>query len=1199
MKRKKLSKLATSFLLAAGLVLGVGTDGLSQQFTGGIRGTVNDANGVIPGAAVTVTNEATTVARDTVTNDVGEYNFPALAPATYTVVASLPGYKKYERRGIRIATQQFVTLDLTLEVGAVEESITVTADSPLIETSNASQGGVLDRQSLENLPAAGRNAFMIGVTVPTVLSVGEPRFNRQQDQMVSSQLSLGGGGVQANNYTLDGVPITDMRGFPVLNPTIEAIDDVKVQVHTFDAEMGRTGGGVFNTTARSGGNAFHGTTFYQDRPVWGQSLEYFSEKRGATKESSGLSESFYHLYGGGVGGPVVKNRTFFWAATEGYRDQVIQGVTRTWPSARQRVGDFSTTTLGGAPVRIFNPYCRDGAVTAKCPAAGTGSLATAGEFTNAIIPRDHPAANPVAFKMASYWPLPPGANENSLSNVDTTINLPDFADMLTFKGEHKFTDRSSVSGLFIYNRTKEPAAAPVSDEISFIDQSANWLIRHPKVFVVNNTNVLSDTTVVSFRYGYTVFPDGRNCRGGSPGQGCFTDGIASLGFNPTYLNAIDETAENLFPSVTFQNYSNAGQNLNTAPIKWESPITLNGAVSKLIARHTLKSGGDLRTMRLFTTLLNNTAGSFSFQNLFTSGPNRVGGYDFASFLLGAASTGTVDFNRGGGVYSLIYGSGYVQDDWRVSSRFTLNYGLRFEHESGLRERDNKITVGFDPNATSPELQAIDAAVRRNGYTGSALKGGLMFAGVNGANDYQGHPPAVKVSPRVGATWAPDNNTVLRGGYGLFYAPWQYTQQSHGTIGFTRSTAMVQSAAESAAPFVSLDNPFPAGLVPPSGSSLGVLTGVGGNIDFIDQNKGAPRVHQYAIDVQRQLQDDVAVSIGYMGSTGRDIGYGGYTNTGIEINQIDPASLPKDAGGRWDAAALRRSVPNPFFGVPGAGELGTSPAILAGQLLRPFPQFNHVTKYQMTEGGRRQYHALVLKVDKRSTRWGGHFNYVWSRMKDNQWGQTSTFGATTGTPQNYYDLDQEYALSSFDTPHRIVLAPVVRIPGPEKGIASWLIGGWSASAIVEFVSGPPISAYVANLSAANLGLFDGLQRPNLTGQPVSTSGDDLDRVATADHLSAAWISAAGYANPGAGAYGNAPRTDGDNRYQFRQNTDAVFTKSFRFAASQTGEARFEILNLTNSPKFGGANTDISSSGFGLITTSRGFSRILQLSFRYKF
>ena len=1194
-----MSRPTTYFLLAAGLSLATGTEAFAQQFTGGIRGTVSDANGVIPGATVTVTNEATTVTRDTVTNAVGEYNFPALAPATYTIRTSLPGYKTYERRGVRIATQQFVTLDLVLEVGRLEESITVTADVPLIETSNASQGGVLDRQSLEDLPAPGRNAFMIGVTVPTVLSVGEPRFNRQQDQMVSSQLSLGGGGVQANNYTLDGVPITDMRGFPVLNPTIEAIDDVKVQVHTFDAEMGRTGGGVFNTTARSGGNAFHGTAFYQDRPVWGQSLEYFSEKRGATKKSSGLSESFYHLYGGGVGGPIVRNRTFFWGATEGYRDQVIQGLSRTWPSARQRVGDFSATTLNGAPVRIFNPYCRDGIVNSRCPASGTGSLATGGEFVNAIIPRDHPAANPVAFKMASYWPLPQGSNENSLPNVDTTVNLPDFADMLTFKGEHKFTGKSSLSGLFIYNRTKEPAASPVPDDRSFLEQGANWLIRHPKVFVLNNTNVLSDTLVASFRYGYTVFPDGRNCRGGSPGVGCFTDGLASLGFNPAYVNAVDATAKNLFPSVSFQNFSAAGQNLNTAPIKWESPITLNGALSKLVGRHTVKFGGDFRTMRLFTTLLNNTAGMFTFQNLFSAGPNRVGGYDFASFLLGAATTGSVDYNRGDGVYSLLYGGGYVQDDWRVSSRLTLNYGIRFEHESGLREKDDHITVGFDPNATSPELQAIDAAIRRNGYTGPSLKGGLMFPGVNGANDYQGHPPAVKTSPRLGATWALGTNMVVRGGYGLFYAPWQYTQQSHGTIGFTRSTAMPQSAAETSVPLVSLDNPFPAGLIAPTGSALGILTGAGGNIDFIDQNKGAPKVHQYAVDVQRQLGGDVALSVGYIGSTGRDIGYGGFTNTGIEINQINPENLPRDANGRWDAGALRRSVPNPFFGVPGTGELSTSATILAGQLLRPFPQFNNVTKFQMTEGGRRQYHALVVKLDKRSTRWGGHFNYVWSRMNDNQFGQTSTYGASTGTAQNYYDLDAEYGISNIDTPHRVVLAPVVRIPGPRSSLAASLLGGWTASAVVEFVSGPPISAYVTNLSAANLGLFAGLQRPSLTGQPVQTPGDDLDRIATADHPSAAWLNAAGYGNPGVGAFGNAPRTDGANRYQFRQNTDAVFTKALTFAGNQSGEARFEILNVTNTPKFGGANTDISSSAFGLITTSRGFSRILQLSFRYKF
>ena len=232
------------------LVVAAAASVTAQQFTGGVRGSVSDANGVIPGVTVTVTNEGTNVPRETVTNEVGQYNFPALAPGTYTLRAQITGYKRYESKGLVVGTQQFITLDVKLEVGAIEESITVTGQSPIIDTSSASTGGTLDRQTLEALPAPGRNAFLIGITVPTVMPVGDPQFNRQQDQTNASRVSLGGGGIRANNYLLDGVPITELRGRAVLNPTIEAVEEMKVQVHTYDAEMGRTGGGVFNVTAR-------------------------------------------------------------------------------------------------------------------------------------------------------------------------------------------------------------------------------------------------------------------------------------------------------------------------------------------------------------------------------------------------------------------------------------------------------------------------------------------------------------------------------------------------------------------------------------------------------------------------------------------------------------------------------------------------------------------------------------------------------------------------------------------------------------------------------------------------------------------------------------------------------------------------------------------------------------------------------------
>jgi hypothetical protein len=198
----------------------------AQQFTGGVRGSVSDANGVVPGVAVTLTNEATNISRDVVTNEVGQYNFPAVPPGTYTLKAQIAGYKSFESKGLVVGTQQFITLDVKLDLGAIEESVTVTGQSPLIDTSTASTGGVLDRAALESLPAPGRNAFLIGITVPTFTPVGDPQFNRQQDQSNASRVSLGGGGVRANNYILDGVPITELRGRAVLNPTIEAVEEV-------------------------------------------------------------------------------------------------------------------------------------------------------------------------------------------------------------------------------------------------------------------------------------------------------------------------------------------------------------------------------------------------------------------------------------------------------------------------------------------------------------------------------------------------------------------------------------------------------------------------------------------------------------------------------------------------------------------------------------------------------------------------------------------------------------------------------------------------------------------------------------------------------------------------------------------------------------------------------------------------------------
>ena len=263
-----------------------------------MRGSVKDAQGVIPGVTITLINEANGVTRDTVSNQSGEYSFPALDPSSYTVKAAVQGFKTFERRGIRIGTQQFVTLDITLEVGTVEESITVTADAPLIETSNASHGEVLDAKTIEMLPSIGRNVFLMAVTVPTVQSSGDTHWNRMQDQTGASAISLGGGGVRSNNYLLDGFPVTDLQNRSATNPSGEMVEDVRVQVHTYDAEMGRTGGGVLNTTAKSGSNTFRGSAFFQNRPNALIGPLFFNQIRDIEN-----SPQFWRAAGGGFGGP--------------------------------------------------------------------------------------------------------------------------------------------------------------------------------------------------------------------------------------------------------------------------------------------------------------------------------------------------------------------------------------------------------------------------------------------------------------------------------------------------------------------------------------------------------------------------------------------------------------------------------------------------------------------------------------------------------------------------------------------------------------------------------------------------------------------------------------------------------------------------------------------------------------------------------
>jgi hypothetical protein len=1176
------------------MLLGVPRDGSAQGFQGGLRGAVHDSSGVVPGVEVTITNESTGIKRSVVSNDVGEYAFAAVEPGTYTVRAALQGFKTVERPGIRIGTQQFLLVDLTLEVGAISESVTVTGQSPIIDTANASKGDVLDSKTLETLPAPGRNAFMVGVAVPTVVASGDPQFNRQQDQTNASLLSLGGGTRRGNNYLLDGVSISDLRNRASANPTIEAIEEVKVQVHTYDAEMGRTGGGVFNVTAKSGTNQFRGSGFYQTRPTALLTNNYFSELAGEPKPPG-----YYHLYGGGFGGPIVKNRTFFWFAAEGYQSNTTRGISVAFPTAAERTGDFSNLrNSAGQLIVIYDP------LTTRTNAAGQ---LIRDPFPGNRIPANR--LNTVSTNIMKYIPLPDSnTDDGGTPNYTRTAQIIDRANMYTGKVEHKFTDKVSLTGFYLYNKTDEPCSDYFEPGLNganrFADPLDYLLKRRPQVLALNNTWVLSNSSVASFRFGWTRFPDNQTLT--------LPFDPATLGFNSKFIGLIpSDPNAHKFPGGDIEGYDQAaGQTFGAITpnsLNYYSN-SLNGTFSRFFGTHTMKFGGDYRKVGADFFSPGDGSGFFTFDKAFTSADPRsdgtaTSGSSVASFMLGyptgdPTNLSTMPLSTPLNVYSKYY-AGYFQDDWRVRPNFTLNYGLRIEHEDGIREQQDRITVGFDPNAVSP----VNVTIPADPLAGTAarqVKGGLMYAGQNGANDFQGNPPKAKWSPRVGAVYSFDSKTVLRGGYGIYWAPWNFQQPSttsnnYGQAGYTLNTPTPQGQF---IPTVTLDNPFPNGLVQPAGNSLGLLAGVGTTIRYIDQNKGAPRVQQYSMDLQRELPGNMSVTLSYIGARGDHLGFGGTADGTINVNQLDPKYMAL-------GTRLSDALPNPFFGVTAAGPLSTQATLSRGQLLRPYPEFNDV--FQLgTTGARNRYNAGVIELQKRVTNgWGGRFSYTYSRLMDNQFGETNNYsqvaggtsGSNVGRALNNYDLEAEYSRSILDVPHRLILAPVIELPFgrgrhwlTQGGLADALAGGWTVAGIFDFESGFPIN--VGQLGD-NTGTFSGEQRPNInSGVDPTTSGSREDRFN-------GWINPAAYSLAPAYTFGNAPRTNPDLRTPDRNNIDLVISKDVSVTNQVRAQIRLELLNLTNHVKTNGVEQRLGESNFGTITSQAGFMRITQLTFRVTF
>jgi hypothetical protein len=945
------------------------------------------------------------------------------------------------------------------------------------------------------------------------------------------------------------------------------IEDVRVQVHTYDAEMGRTGGGVFNTTARSGSNAFRGSAFYLSRPGAVVGPNFFNEIRGLP-----TNDQYWRNGGGSLGGPILRGKTFFWFAVDAYQDGQSQNNTLHVPTAAMRRGDFSgLTDSQGRPVIIYDPLTGDANGNGRQP------------FPGNIIPAGRISS--VGLELVNALPLPEGALDNSSPNYNGQDIIKSTAKQTSIKLDHTFNSAVSLSGVYLFQDSSEPDSNYFPD--ARYAAPSYQLDRVINVFVLNNTYIVNPSTVATFRFGMNTFGDDNSL----PFE---YDSDQLWGRTaPGFAGAIPIKK---FPSLTLTGYNGTGFTgvANRDYYSWG----INGSLTKLSGSHSIKVGADYRILGVDAIVNGQSAGSYTFSGQYTAvNTNNRGntGNAIADLLLGYPSSGNITLNSRFDDYIKYYGT-FIQDDWRVTDTLTVNYGLRLEHETGMAEKNDQLIVAFDRTAASP-LNVTIPADPVAGTPARQVLGGPVFAGSNGANDYVGNPPAVKLSPRAGFAYSLNPQTVVRGGYGLFWAPWSSGVEQ--SAGYSATTELQQDPNR---PIASIENPFPAGLLAISGNAKGLLTGTSANLNFVDPDRDAPRVHQYSVDMQRQLPGDMSVGLTYMGATGRHLTWG----TTVNINQVDPRFLPL-------GAALTQNVANPFFGNPAAGSFATRATLPRNQLLRPFPQYGNVTMSQSTLG-KSQYHAAVVALTKRATGWwGGRVSYTWSRLQDNQFGQGNYYSSAPGILNNYtaipwsdsFNPDAEYGRSLLDSPHKLVASPIIRLPFGEgqrwltSGLGSAIAGGWTVSLVVQMQSGFPIGVSQSN---NNTNLLGSNQRPNLvSGQDPQVGGSITDRLRDnpADNL---YLNPAAFSEAPTGTFGNAPRILPGVYSPWRNSTDMRIRRDIPLGGSRRVSLDLEVINLFDNPWYAALSSvaySPTSGTFGRVTAQANYSRTLQFTGRFSF
>ena len=1104
--------------------------GHSQTFRAQLTGVVTDAsNAVILGAEITATNLETGISYTAASNEQGIYRLLNLQPGQYRLTGRLSGFKTFSQEPITLPVGSSLTMNIKLEVGDVADQVTVVGEAPLLESESSSFGQVVNEEAISEMPLGVRNPINLVVMTPGVVTgsnfgldglVGNVEQGRDQ---WGGDFQMGGGKTLTNEVLLDGSPNTSVdRGYMAYSPPVDSTQEFKVEANSFSAEFDRTTGGVVNIVTKGGTNKVKGTVYNYHRNSGLDANNFFFNRSGREKPPSWQRNQF----GGNLGGPIFRNRTFFFANYEGLRQAVPFTRISTVPTAEQRAGDFSRTmAANGRLIVIYDP------LTLQRSAAGVLSRSP---FPGNVVPSGR--IDPVGRNIINFYPEPnqPGNAVTFASNYIANNNAKSNAENVGGRIDHNIGQANRIFGRASWKRDKREAAQPwdlpSANDGAPTDRAAN--------FTVSDFHTFSATLTAEVRASLAR----HHTQEISPSYGF---DVAKLGFPAYYKDA----NKPFYPSISVADFASQGRTRYYDQIR--DTWALQGNVSKLFKRHTLKAGADFRVPRFQLDRNLNAGGQFAFTRGFTQGvdPLRASanaGHGGASLLLGMGASGSVATT---GVFDLTrrYHGFYLQDNWKVTSRLTLNLGLRYSVELGQFESENRMAF-MDLESTSPLSQAV----------GFPLRGLSRYVGVDGNPRSLVDTDRNNFAPRFGFGYLLGDKIAIRGGYGIFYAPaWISAYDTNVYPGWNANTPWVPSLDGGLTPHDLISNPFPQGFNKPSGNRDPLFL-VGQAMTGWTRQEAVGYAQQWNFTIQRQMSKSLLLEGAYWANKGTKM----ENRSGWEENFLPNRYLPL-------GTALNQLVDNPFFGYISRGAV-SSARVTRRQLLLPFPQYTSVVRTGPSVGNS-IYHAFTLRAEKRLSH-GLSFlgSYTVSKTIDDY-------------DTRPYDMENrrlDRAVSATDVPQRLVFSGIWAAPvGKGKAYLAHLppvldgvLGGWTVSTISTFQRGQPLSVARATV---NDGRSAKLDNPTI----------DL------------WFDPTVFTPALPFTYGNTGRTLPDVRADGIRSFDFAIAKNFRFQERYRIRFRADLFNAFNTPQFGRPNMSITAVNVGRVTSQANRPRSIQFGLQF--